>query len=144
MKELDFVGKDVPRVDAEVKVTGEAIFSVDVTVPNMLWGRLLRSPLPHARILNIDTSRAERTVGVKAVITGQEPPFVFGESHRDQTHLQAEKAGYVGDTVAAVAAVDVDTALEASRVSRWIMSPCRPSLIPKKPCRKARRSSMMA
>jgi 4-hydroxybenzoyl-CoA reductase alpha subunit len=109
MKELNFVGKDVPRVDAEVKVTGEAVFSVDVTLPNILQGRLLRSPFPHAKILNIDTSKAERMPGVKAVITGKETPFVFGVSHMDQTPLQTEKVRYVGDPVAAVAAVDLDT-----------------------------------
>jgi 4-hydroxybenzoyl-CoA reductase alpha subunit len=116
MKELDFVGKNVPRVDAEVKVTGEALFSADVRLPNMLLGRLVRSPLPHARILHIDTSRAERLSGVKAVITGQETPFVFGVSHMDQTPLQTEKVRYVGDPVAAVAAVDEDTVLEAMRL----------------------------
>jgi 4-hydroxybenzoyl-CoA reductase alpha subunit len=113
MKELDFVGKDVPRVDAEVKVTGAATFSADVRLPKMLLGRLVRSPLPHARVLNIDTSRAVRLPGVKAVITGQETPFVFGVSHMDQTPLQTEKVRYVGDPVAAVAAVDEDTLLEA-------------------------------
>lgn len=113
MTEYDFVGKDVPRVDAKVKVTGEAMFTTDVRLPNMLWGRMLRSPLPHAKILNIDTSKAERLVGVKAVITGRETPFVFGVSHMDQTPLQTEKVRYVGDPVAAVAAVDLDAALEA-------------------------------
>lgn len=113
MKELDFVGKNVPRVDAEVKVTGEATFSADVRLPNMLLGRLVRSPVPHAKILNIDISRAERLSGVKAVIVGQETPFVFGVSHMDQTPLQTEKVRYVGDPVAAVAAVDEDTLLEA-------------------------------
>lgn len=113
MKELDFVGKNVPRVDAEVKVTGEATFTADVRLPNMLLGRLVRSPLPHAKILNIDTSRAERLPGVKAVIVGQETPFVFGVSHMDQTPLQTEKVRYVGDPVAAVAAVDEDTLLQA-------------------------------
>ncbi|NQU15608.1 MAG: aldehyde oxidase, partial [Desulfobacteraceae bacterium] len=111
MKDLDFVGKNVPRVDAEVKVTGDAIFSADVTFPNMLLGRLVRSPLPHAKILNIDTSRAERVTGVKAVITGEETPFVFGVSHMDQTPLKTGKVRYVGDPVAAVAAVDPDALL---------------------------------
>jgi putative selenate reductase molybdopterin-binding subunit len=113
MKELDFVGKNVPRVDAEVKVTGEATFTADVRLPNMLLGRLVRSPLPHAKILNMDTSQAERLPGVKAVIVGQETPFVFGVSHMDQTPLQTEKVRYVGDPVAAVAAVDEDTLQEA-------------------------------
>ncbi len=113
MRKLDFVGKDVPRVDAGIKVTGEAVFTADITLPNMLWGRMLRSPHPHARILNIDTSKAERLAGVKAVITGEETPFVFGVSHMDQTPLQTEKVRYVGDPVAGVAAVDLDTTLEA-------------------------------
>ena len=81
MRDLDFVGKDVPRVDAEVKVTGNAVFTADVTFPNMLLGRLVRSTLPHAKILNIDTSRAEQLAGVKAVITGQETPFCSGRKH---------------------------------------------------------------
>ncbi len=103
MEELFFVGKDIPRVDARTKATGEAIYTVDLTFPNMLWGLMLRSPLPHAKILNIDISRAERLKGVKAVITGRETPFVFGVSHMDQTPLQTEKVRYVGDPVAAVA-----------------------------------------
>jgi 4-hydroxybenzoyl-CoA reductase alpha subunit len=113
MEELFFVGKDVPRVDARAKATGEAIYTADIAFPNMLWGQMLRSPLPHAKILHIDTSRAERLSGVKAVITGRETPFVFGVSHMDQTPLQTEKVRYVGDPVAAVAAVDLDTAEEA-------------------------------
>ncbi len=123
MRDLDFVGKNVPRVDAEVKVTGDAIFSADVTFPNMLLGRLVRSPLPHAKILNIDTSRAERLTGVKAVITGEETPFVFGVSHMDQTPLQTEKVRYVGDPVAAVAAVDPDALLEAMELIKMDYEP---------------------
>ena len=68
--------------------------------------------------------------GVKAVITGKETPFIFGVSHMDQTPLQTEKVRYVGDPVAAVAAVDLDTAREALDLIRWTMSPCRPCLIP--------------
>ena len=113
MDELFFVGKDIPRVDARAKVTGEALYTVDVTFPNMLWGLMLRSPHPHARILNIDTRRAERLPGVKAVITGKDTPFVFGVSHMDQIPLQTEKVRYVGDPVAGVAAIDLDTAQEA-------------------------------
>jgi 4-hydroxybenzoyl-CoA reductase alpha subunit len=113
MDELFFVGKDIPRVDARAKVTGEALFTVDITFPNMLWGLMLRSPHPHARILNIDTRRAERLTGVKAVITGKDTPFIFGVSHMDQTPLQTEKVRYVGDPVAGVAAVDLDAAQEA-------------------------------
>ena len=113
MNELSFVGKDIPRVESRAKVTGEAVYTVDITFPNMLWGLMLRSPHPHARILNIDTRRAERLPGVKAVITGKDTPFVFGVSHMDQIPLQTEKVRHVGDPVAGVAAVDLDTAQEA-------------------------------
>ena len=113
MNELSFVGKDIPRVESRAKVTGEARYTVDITFPNMLWGLMLRSPHPHARILHIDTRRAERLPGVKAVITGKDTPFVFGVSHMDQIPLQTEKVRHVGDPVAGVAAVDLDTAQEA-------------------------------
>ena len=113
MNELSFVGKDIPRVESRAKVTGEAVYTVDITFPNMLWGLMLRSPHPHARILHIDTRRAERLPGVKAVITGKDTPFVFGVSHMDQIPLQTEKVRHVGDPVAGVAAVDLDTAQEA-------------------------------
>ena len=113
MENFQYVGKSVPMVDAEVKVTGEARYTVDVAFPNMLWGRLLRSPLAHARILNIDTSRAEKLPGVKAVITEKDTPFTYGVSHMDQKPLHMNKVRHVGDAVAAVAAVDEDTAQEA-------------------------------
>jgi len=113
METLYTVGKDVPRIDAKVKATGDALFTADLTFPNMLWGGMLRSPLPHAKILNIDTRKAERLPGVKAVITGKDTPFVFGVSHMDQTPLQTEKVRYMGDPLAAVAAVDQDTLQEA-------------------------------
>ncbi|RJX36529.1 MAG: hypothetical protein C4525_00230 [Desulfarculus sp.] len=113
MAELRYVGKGLPRVDALEKVTGQAMYTLDLTLPNMLYGGLLRSPLPHARILSIDTGKAERLLGVKAVITGKDTPYTFGVSHMDQTPLQTEKVRYVGDAVAAVAAVDQDVLAEA-------------------------------
>src|SRR3989304_1066271 len=66
------IGKPMPRVDARAKVTGQAKYAADIEVTDMLWGALKRSPYPHARILNIDTSKAERLPGVKAVITGKD------------------------------------------------------------------------
>jgi 4-hydroxybenzoyl-CoA reductase alpha subunit len=116
MKEFEFVGKDIPRIDAIDKATGNAKFTVDLSFPNMLHAKLLRSPHPHAKILNIDTRRAERLSGVKAVITGKDTPYVFGVSHFDQTPLQTEKVRHIGDAVAAVAAVDGDTVEEALRL----------------------------
>jgi 4-hydroxybenzoyl-CoA reductase subunit alpha len=103
-------------VDSRAKATGQARFSADLSFPRMLVGKVLRSPYPHARILNIDVTRAKALPGVKAVITGQD---THGEKWgvfpytRDMQMLQTEKVRYVGDEVAAVAAVDEDTALEA-------------------------------
>ena len=65
MKPFATIGKDVPRTDAREKATGAAAYTDDMKLPGMLYGRLLRSPLPHARIVNIDTRRAARLPGVK-------------------------------------------------------------------------------
>ncbi|MRR08218.1 MAG: 4-hydroxybenzoyl-CoA reductase, partial [Deltaproteobacteria bacterium] len=72
MSENSIVGKPVPRVDGKAKLTGRAIFTTDVFLPGMLHAKLLRSPFPHARIVNIDTSKAEQLPGVHAVITGKD------------------------------------------------------------------------
>ncbi len=112
----NIVGKSVPRIDARPKVTGEAVFTADLKLPRMLTAKVLRSPYPHARILSIDTSAAVRLRGVHAVITGADTAGekwgVFRYT-RDQTLICTKKVRYVGDEVAAVAAVDEDTALEA-------------------------------
>ena len=69
MEKYSVVGKSLPRMDAAVKATGEAKFTADLALPRTLYGKILRSPYPHARILKIDTTKAERLLGVKAVIT---------------------------------------------------------------------------
>ena len=66
------IGKPMPRVDARAKVTGEAKYAADIELPGMLWGQIKRSPYAHARILSIDTSKAERLPGVMAVTTGKD------------------------------------------------------------------------
>ncbi|HLC30826.1 MAG TPA: xanthine dehydrogenase family protein molybdopterin-binding subunit, partial [Dehalococcoidia bacterium] len=66
------IGARLPRIDAVAQATGEAKFTSDIVLPRMLHGKILRSPLPHARVLNVDTSRAERHPGVKAVVTGRD------------------------------------------------------------------------
>jgi 4-hydroxybenzoyl-CoA reductase subunit alpha len=120
MSELQYVGKRVPRKDGPAKVTGRAAYTVDISLPGMLVGRILRSPLPHARIVNIDTSRAERVPGVKSVITGSDTlgiKHAFVESARryppDQLGLAIDRVRFVGEEVAAVAAVDEYAADEA-------------------------------
>lgn len=64
------VGVPTPRVEGEGKVTGQAVYAVDVTLPDMLWGKTLRSPIPYWKIKRIDTSKAEQAPGVRAVVTG--------------------------------------------------------------------------
>ena len=70
--EYSVVGKRLPRVDAKSKATGEAIYTIDMQLPRMLYGKILRSPHAHAKILHIDASRAEQLPGVKGVITWQD------------------------------------------------------------------------
>jgi CO/xanthine dehydrogenase Mo-binding subunit len=116
MKSYSVVGKSVERTDARVKVTGSARYAGDLIAPGMLHGKLLRSPLAHARILNIDTSRARALPGVRAVITGKDFPGIpFGTRPdiRDQLPMPITKVHHFGEGVAAVAAVDEDTAEEA-------------------------------
>ena len=71
MSEYSVIGKRVHNVDGTEKVTGSAKYTFDVVMPNMLYGKILRSPYPHANILKIDTRRAKRLVGVKAVVPGK-------------------------------------------------------------------------
>ena len=116
MAERELVGQRVVRIDSRAKATGEARYTADLTLPRMLHAKVLRSPHAHARMLNIDTTRAERLPGVKAVVTGKDAAGVkWGVFRytRDHELLPAEKVRYVGEDVAAVAAVDEETALEA-------------------------------
>jgi len=109
MSKYRILNTRAPRVDAADKAN-------DLRRPNMLYAAILHSPLGHARILNIDTSRAERLPGVRAVITYREAgttPYGVSPARYDETIFCHDKVRYVGDEIAAVAAVDMDTALEA-------------------------------
>jgi CO/xanthine dehydrogenase Mo-binding subunit len=113
------IGKSLRRLDYQTKVTGRALYLGDMQVPGMCHGKILRSPLPHARIKKIDASKALKIPGVLAVITrddvlhdeGIEP--YYGPVFKDQTLVAVEKVRHVGDPVAAVAALSVDAAEEA-------------------------------
>ncbi|MEW6348272.1 MAG: molybdopterin cofactor-binding domain-containing protein [Thermodesulfobacteriota bacterium] len=111
MTEL-FVGKSLARVDTE-KVTGKAAFINDIKLPRMLYGKILYSERPHARIKQIDTSRAEKLPGVRAVLTGFNTPDVRVGFLGDQTPLKKDKVRQYRDELAAVAAIDEDIAEEA-------------------------------
>jgi CO/xanthine dehydrogenase Mo-binding subunit len=114
MSEFYAVGKSAIRIDALSKVTGEAVYTADVMLPGMLYGMVKRSPYAHARIVRIDTQRAEALPGVKAVITAQDvPDILLGLKLRDLPMLAREEVRFVGEKVAAVAAVDEETAREA-------------------------------
>jgi xanthine dehydrogenase molybdenum-binding subunit len=65
----NIIGKSISRVESAEKATGTAVFTADMKLPNMLFGKVLRSPYPHAKIVSIDTSKAEALPGVKAVVT---------------------------------------------------------------------------
>jgi CO/xanthine dehydrogenase Mo-binding subunit len=115
-KRYEILGKPMPRVEAKYKATGNAKYAADIELPNMLWGQVKRSPYPHARVLNINTKKAEKLPGVKAVITGKDfNGFRWGWSQltRDEEPLAISKVRYLYEGVAAVAAVDEDTAQEA-------------------------------
>jgi 4-hydroxybenzoyl-CoA reductase subunit alpha len=124
VKEFETIGKPLPRIDGFEKATGQAKFTVDMAMPGMLHGKFLRSPLPHARILAIHTEKAKKLPGVKAVITREDTAgirYAFVDTPRypaDETPLAVDKARYIGDEVAAVAAIDPDTAEEAIRLIR--------------------------
>ena len=110
------VGHGVRRIDGADLARGRAVFTDDISLPGMLYGKILTSPHAHARILGIDTSRARALPGVKAVITGADvPETTYGVSpaRYDEQVLAKDRVRYVGDEVAAVAAVDERTCLEA-------------------------------
>jgi 4-hydroxybenzoyl-CoA reductase alpha subunit len=113
-REFTAVGQRVPRVDGYEKVTGTGQYVADIFLPGMLVGKVLRSPLPHARIVRLDTSRARKVPGVRAVVTAADTPKRrWGAFIQDQPVLALDKVRYVGEEVAAVAALDEDAALEA-------------------------------
>jgi 4-hydroxybenzoyl-CoA reductase alpha subunit len=112
---FDVVGRPRRRVDGRAKVTGQTRFADDIWLPRMLHAKLLRSPLPHAVIESIDTSRARAHPGVHLVLTGKDFPVTFGilPVSQDEYPLAPERVRYVGDPVAAVIAKDEQTASEA-------------------------------
>ncbi|MAG97466.1 MAG: 4-hydroxybenzoyl-CoA reductase [Rhodospirillaceae bacterium] len=115
------IGRKLPRVDAREKVTGQARYAADYNLPGQLWLKILRSPHAHARILGIDTSRAEALPGVRGVLTGADfKGYSWGwmPRTRDETPLAVDKVRHYAEGVAAVAAEDEETAEEACELIR--------------------------
>src|SRR5438309_8067815 len=115
MSEFSVIGRRLPKVNAWAHLTGQARYADDLFLPRMLYGRLLRSTQPHARIKRLDVSRALAHPGVVAIVTGADMPEKMGimPSTQDETALAVDKVRYVGEPVAAVAALDEDTAYDA-------------------------------
>jgi 4-hydroxybenzoyl-CoA reductase subunit alpha len=109
------IGQPLPKVDAAAKVTGQTLFADDIVLPRMAFAKLLRSPHPHARVVRIDVSRAAALPGVLATLVGRELPIPFGilPVSQDEHALAVDKVRFVGDPVAAVAAIDEETAERA-------------------------------
>lgn len=114
-KSFSCVGYPVPRVDALDKVLGKAIYSEDISFPDMLYGRVLRAGVPHALIEKIDTGEAEAMKGVVCVLTSKDIPGVnrYGIAFQDQYALAEDKVRYIGDPVALVAAESEEIARDA-------------------------------
>jgi 4-hydroxybenzoyl-CoA reductase subunit alpha len=116
--EYALIGRRNRKVDGYGKVTGETVYTDDMALPGMLHGKILRSPHPHANIISIDTGEAEALDGVHAVVTGREMPtkYCVIPWTRDEYPLCVDRVRYIGDGVAAVAAVDEETANRALRL----------------------------
>lgn len=118
--DLHLIGKSQRKIEGLEKSTGRAVYTDDIALPRMLHGKILRSPHPHARIVSVDTGAAEALEGVHGVVTGRDMPTTFGiiPWTPDEYPLALDRVRYVGDGVAAVAAVDEDTALRALELIR--------------------------
>lgn len=113
------IGKPLPKTDGRVKVTGQAKYTGDLKFPNMLVGKILTSPHAHAKIISIDTTEAEKLPGVKAVITHKDVPdkkYGISPARWDENIFCIDKVRFVGDKVAAVAAIDEETAYKAIKL----------------------------
>jgi 4-hydroxybenzoyl-CoA reductase subunit alpha len=113
-EKYNVIGRRQTKLDGPLKATGRSQFTEDVVLPGMLHGKIVRSTIPRGRIVNIDTSRAENLPGVKAVVTHKDSAGIMVGP--DQQLLCDEMVYYIGDEVAAVAATDEDTALEAAEL----------------------------
>ena len=113
--DLTLIGTPMRKIEGLDKSTGRAVYTDDIVLPGMLHGKILRSPYPHARIVSIDVSEAKKLEGVHAVITGEDIPTKYGiiPWTADEYPLCTDRVRYIGDGVAAVAAVDEDQAIRA-------------------------------
>src|ERR1051325_11266284 len=105
MAEQKAVGTAVPRAEGGAKVSGETLYAADVKLPGLLWAKFLRSPHAHAKIRNVDTAKAAKVPGVRAIITGADVKgFLIGKQIRDMPVLCWEKVRFMVDRGAALGA----------------------------------------
>ncbi len=117
MSKYSVIGRRIPRVDALDKVTGKAIFSADINLPNMLHGKVLRSPHPHAKILRLDVSKARALDGVIAVITASDIPGQKRDENPSKVpYLARDEVVFAGQPVATVAALNPYIAEDAIKL----------------------------
>ena len=135
---MNVVGKARRRVDARAKVTGQTRFADDLALPRMLFGKLLRSPHPHALIRDLDVAEARRAPGVEAVLTGADFPIAYGimPVSQDEHALCRDKVRYVGDPVAAVIATSERAAADACALLRVAYEPLDTIASPEEALRK--------
>lgn len=128
------IGRRNRKIDGYGKVTGATVYTDDMALPGMLQGKILRSPHPHANIISIDTSAAEALPGVHAVVTGCDMPVTYCVIPwtRDEYPLCVDRVRYIGDGVAAVAAIDEETANRALRLIRVEYELLEPILDPER------------
>ncbi len=112
---LRYIGKGVRRVDGADKVTGQAMFVADITVPRMLHAKVVRAGVPHARIVSLSTTEAEGMPGVHKVVTGQGCEILFGTCLWDQPPIAVDRVRHAGEPVAVVLALTEHQAEEAAK-----------------------------
>jgi len=126
MSSSRFVGSAVPRVDGLQKVTGAAQYTADLKFPPLLYAKVIRSSLPHAKLLSVDLEKARKVPGVRAVVSGKDFPFHTGIYLKDQTVFATDRVRYVGDPIAAIAADTPEAAEEAAKCVEIEYEPLEP------------------
>src|ERR1051326_7190284 len=125
--EHQVAGRRLPRLDGAAKASGRHVYGADFALPGMLYGKILRSRVPRARLVRIDTRRAAALAGVRAVITAADVPEVrYGNAVKDLTVFATDEIRFVGHPLAAVAATTLETADEALALIEVELEPLEP------------------
>ncbi len=126
--ELKYIGKSVPRLEADIKITGQARYIPDIEIAGMLYAKILTSPYAHAKIISINTEQAMQLEGVRCVLTGEELDYYVGLYLVDKRILARDKVRYQGEPVVAIAAESEEIAYEAIKLIEVEYEPLKPLL----------------